>query len=173
MQWTELVSYGWWARAGVPWLHVLAGMMWLGYIWYFNFTYHPTVSKIPQEYRPGAVRYILPDALFWLRWSALATIVTGLVLAWMSGVLESGFRLGIDRHDAHATAIGIGMWLAILMAANVWFVIWPNQRTNLGYVPRIDARRRARAARIATLASRVNLMLSIPMLYGMTAAHFY
>jgi uncharacterized membrane protein len=173
MPWHELVTYDWWARAGVPWLHAMAATMWLGYIWYFNFTHDPTVPKIPQEHRPGVVRYILPDALFWLRWSAVATVILGLVLAWMTHFLQCGLELGIGWHNAGETAIGIGMWLAILMAANVWFVIWPNQRRNLGFVPRIDARARARAARIAMLASRVNLMLSIPMLYGMTSARFY
>lgn len=170
-RWTEIVSHGWWAMA-FRWLHVMAGILWIGHLWYFNFTQTPTLPKIPQEYRPGVVRYILPEALFWSRWAALATVVTGLVLAWFMGELESALKLGIGDHNTHTTAIGLGMWLAILMAANAWFVIWPNQRKNIGRVP-AKAPERARAGRIAAIALRVNLMLSIPMLYSMVSVHFY
>jgi uncharacterized membrane protein len=171
MAWTELVSFGWWAMA-VRWLHVMAGIMWIGHLWYLNFTQTPTLPKIPQEYRPGVVRYVFREALFWLRWGAAATVVTGLVLAWFMGELPDALKLGIGDHNSHLTAIGLGIWLAILMAANVWIVIWPNQRKSMGLVPaKADAR--ARATRIAGLATRINLMLSIPMLYGMTSVHFY
>ncbi|HEY5210481.1 MAG TPA: urate hydroxylase PuuD [Stellaceae bacterium] len=171
MVWNELVTHAWWALA-FRWLHVMAGIMWIGHLWYFNFTQTPTMPKIPQELRPGVARYILPEALFWFRWGAMATIVTGLVLAWFQDELLDTIKIGIGEHNAHVTSIGIGMWLGAIMWANVWLVIWPNQKKNMGLVP-APANRRARAARIAGLASRFNTVLSIPMLYGMTSVHFY
>lgn len=172
MPWTEIVSYAWWAVA-FRWLHVMAGIMWIGHLWYFNFTQTPTLPKIPQELRPGVARYILPEALFWFRWGAMATIVTGLILAWFQNELLPTIEIGIGVHSPHLTAVGLGMWLGAIMWFNVWFIIWPNQKKNLGYTP-AAAPQRAQAARIAGLASRVNTMLSIPMLYGMVVgAHFY
>src|SRR5215470_400273 len=93
------------------WLHILSGVMWIGHLWYFNFTQAPTVPKIPMELRPAVTRFILPEALFWFRWGAMATIVTGLILAGMSGFLGSALKLGIGDHVAKNTAIGLGMWL--------------------------------------------------------------
>ncbi len=171
MEWTEIVSYAWWTFA-FRWLHVIAGIMWIGHLWYFNFTQTPTMPKIPQELRPGVARYILPEALFWFRWGAMLTIVTGLIEAGLLKRLDDYLAIGLPQHDSHAAAIGIGMWLGIIMWANVWFIIWPNQKKNMGIV-QVTPEERTRAARIAGLASRVNTMLSIPMLYGMTSVHFY
>jgi uncharacterized membrane protein len=171
MEWTEIVSFQWWAFF-FRWAHVIAGIMWIGHLWYFNFTQTPTMPKIPQELRPGVARYILPEALFWFRWGAMATIITGLILAWFMGELGSAIKIGIGEHNPHTTSIGIGMWLGAIMWANVWFVIWPNQKKNMGLV-QVTPEQRTRAARIAGLGSRVNTLLSIPMLYGMTSVHFY
>lgn len=171
MEWNEIVSYAWWTFA-FRWLHVISGVMWIGHLWYFNFTQTPTMPKIPDELKPGVARYILPEALFWFRWGAMATIITGLILAWMMGTLGSTLKIGIGDHNAHFTSIGIGMWLGAIMWANVWFIIWPNQKKNIGIV-QVTPEEKKRAARIAGLASRVNTMLSIPMLYGMTSVHFY
>ncbi|HEX4113305.1 MAG TPA: hypothetical protein VH020_12290 [Stellaceae bacterium] len=172
MPWTEVVTYAWWAVV-FRWLHVMAGIMWIGHLWYFNFTQTPTMPKIPQELRPGVARYILPEALFWFRWGAMATIVTGLILAWFQNELLDTIKIGVGEHNAHVTAVGIGMWLGAIMWVNVWLIIWPSQKKNMGFTP-VSAAQRTRAARIAGLASRVNTMLSIPMLYGMVVgAHFY
>ncbi len=167
----ELMSYAWWTFA-FRWLHVMSGIMWIGHLWYFNFTQAPTVPKIPMELRPAIGKFILPEALFWFRWGAMATLVTGLILAWMMGELGQTIRIGIGDHNAHMTSIGIGMWLATIMWFNVWFIIWPNQQKVIGLKPASDDEKKA-AARLASLTSRVNTMLSIPMLYGMTSVHFY
>jgi uncharacterized membrane protein len=171
MEWNEIVTYAWWAFA-FRWLHVIAGIMWIGHLWYFNFTQTPTMPKIPAELRPGVARYILPEALFWFRWGAMLTIITGLILAWFMGELGNTIKIGIGDHNAHFTSIGIGMWLGAIMWANVWFIIWPNQKKNIGLV-QVTPEEKTRAARIAGLASRVNTLLSIPMLYCMTSVHFY
>lgn len=172
MAWHEIVSYGWWAVC-FRWLHVIAGIMWIGHLWYFNFTQTPTMPKIPQELRPGVARYILPEALFWFRWGAMLTIITGLILAWFQGELLDTIKIGIGEGVPKYTAVGIGMWLGAIMWANVWFIIWPNQKKNMGLV-QVTPEQRTRAARIAGLASRVNTLLSIPMLYGMIfGGHFY
>ena len=167
----ELMSYAWWTFA-FRWLHVMSGIMWIGHLWYFNFTQAPTVPKIPMELRPAIGKFILPEALFWFRWGAMATLVTGLILAWMMGELGQTIRIGIGDHNAHMTSIGIGMWLATIMWFNVWFIIWSNQQKVIGLKPASDDEKKA-AARLASLTSRVNTMLSIPMLYGMTSVHFY
>jgi uncharacterized membrane protein len=146
------------------WLHVMSGVMWIGLLWYFNFVQIPTVPKIePVEHRAAISKYIAPSALFWFRYGALATVITGLLLAWMSGYIVQALTL----RPGHI-AIGIGMWLALIMAANVWFVIWPNQQKALGLVPAAPEEKAA-AGRLAMLASRTNTMLSIPMLFCMVA----
>jgi uncharacterized membrane protein len=137
--------------------------MWIGLLWYFNFVQIPSMPKIPDEQKPAIGKVIAPTALFWFRWSALATVVTGLLLATMSQYLT--MALGLQRPF---TAIGIGMWLALVMAFNVWFIIWPNQKKALGIVT-VEAAEKAQAARLAMLTSRFNTMLSIPMLYCMVA----
>jgi uncharacterized membrane protein len=145
------------------WLHVLCGVMWIGLLWYFNFVQIPSMPKIPDEQKPAISKVIAPTALFWFRWSALATVVTGFTLATLSHYVMAA--LGLQRPF---TAIGIGMWLALVMAFNVWFIIWPNQKKALGIVV-VEAAEKAKAARMAMLTSRVNTMLSIPMLFCMVA----
>ena len=168
------LSPGFWAFI-MRWLHVLSGVMWIGHLWYFNFTQTPTVPKIPAELRPAIVRYILPEALFWFRWGAVATLVFGLILAWLQGYLGSALALGIPDPHPHGktTAIGWGMWIGFIMFLNVWILIWPNQQKVIGLVSATPDEVNA-ARRIAGLASRVNTLLSIPMLYAMVfAAHRY
>ena len=152
-----------WSRFFMRWLHVLAGVMWIGLLWYFNFVQIPSMPKIPDEQKPAIGKVIAPEALFWFRWAAMATLATGLLLAWMNGYLFSALSLQKPFH-----AIGIGMWLAIVMWFNVWFIIWPNQQKALGLVT-VDAEAKAKAARMAMLTSRFNTMFSIPMLYCMVA----
>jgi uncharacterized membrane protein len=158
------IQFGYaWGTFLMRWLHVLAGVMWIGLLWYFNFVQIPSMPKIPDEQKPAIGKVIAPTALFWFRWSALATVVTGLLLAWLNGYIVQA--LGLQRP---VTAIGIGMWLALVMAFNVWFIIWPNQKKALGIVT-VAPEEKTKAARLAMLTSRVNTMLSIPMLYCMVA----
>ena len=152
-----------WSLFFMRWLHVLCGVMWIGLLWYFNFVQIPSMPKIPDEQKPAIGKVIAPTALFWFRWSALATVVTGVLLATMSGYVMAA--LGLQKPF---TSIGIGMWLALVMAFNVWFIIWPNQKKALGIVT-VEAAEKAKAARLAMLTSRFNTMLSIPMLYCMVA----
>ena len=152
-----------WSRFFMRWLHVLSGVMWIGLLWYFNFVQTPSMPKIPDEHKPAISKVIAPAALFWFRWAALATIVTGLLLASMNGYLVQALSLTKGVH-----AIGIGMWLGLIMAFNVWFIIWPNQKKALGIV-QVTAEEKAAAARKAGLTSRLNTLLSIPMLYCMVA----
>jgi uncharacterized membrane protein len=154
------------------WLHVLSGIMWIGHLWYFNFTQMPTMPKIPDELKPAIGKFIAPAALFWFRWGAVATLVTGLILAYLNGYLFSALSLGLGQHVPKNTAIGFGMWLGILMFLNVWLIIWPNQQKALGLVE-AGADEKKKAARSAMLFSRTNTMLSIPMVYGMVSTHFY
>ena len=153
----------------VRWLHVLSGIMWIGLLWYLNFVQIPNMPNIPDEQKPAIGKVIAPAVLFWFRWAALATIVTGLLLAHLQGYLLEAIQLGMSDGVAKNTAIGIGMWLGAIMAFNVWFVIWPNQKKALGIVD-ADADTKAASARTAMLFSRTNTLLSIPMLYAMVAA---
>src|SRR5215470_9365898 len=157
-----LFDYSWWTFF-FRWLHVLSGVMWIGHLWYFNFVQIPSMPKIPDEQKPAVTKFIAPSALFWFRYGALATVITGLLLA-----TQNGYILQALTFQRGTVAIGIGMWLALIMAFNVWFVIWPNQQKALGLVD-ASADEKAKAARIAGLTSRVNTMLSIPMLYCMVA----
>ena len=155
------------------WLHVVSAIMWIGHLWYFNFTQTPTMPKIPAELRPGVVRFILPEALFWFRWGAMFTLGFGLVLAYMNGYLVDAIKLGIGDNNHKFTAIGFGMWLGTIMWFNVWFIIMPNQNKVMGVTQATPDEVNA-ARRTAGLASRINTLLSIPMLYAMVfAAHFY
>jgi uncharacterized membrane protein len=163
----ELITLAWWTFC-FRWLHIMSGVMWIGLLWYFNFVQTPTVPKIPAELRPAIPRFIAPAALFWFRWGAMSTIITGLILAGFNGYLLNAIKLGIGDHSANYTAIGFGMWLGAIMWFNVWFIIWPNQKKVLGIVPADDDAKK-RAGRIAGLASRTNTMLSIPMLYAMAS----
>jgi uncharacterized membrane protein len=147
------------------WLHVFFGITWIGLLYYFNFVQIPTMPKIPAELKPGVSKFIAPKALFFFRWAALLTVITGLILAWLYNELEDALLL---RESARL--IGIGMWLALVMAANVWFIIWPNQKKALGLVEADDATK-AKAATAAMIASRLNVLLSLPMLLAMTNYH--
>ena len=149
------------------WLHVLSGVMWIGLLWYFNFVQIPSMPNIPDDQKPAISKVIAPKALFWFRWAALATLVTGLILAHLNGYLHNAMTL--DTYDAKYFMIGIGMWLGIIMAFNVWVIIWPNQKKALGIIT-VDAKEKASAARKAMLFSRTNTLLSIPMLYCMVGA---
>jgi len=155
-------DHAWWAFV-FRWLHVMSGVMWIGLLWYFNFVQTPSMPKIPDEQKPAVSKVIAPEALFWFRWSALATVVTGLIVAGMGGYLGSALMLTKGVH-----AIGIGMWLGLIMAFNVWFIIWPNQKKALGIV-QVSAEEKAAAAKLAGMTSRINTMLSIPMLFCMVA----
>lgn len=157
-----LAQHAYWAFL-FRWLHVLSGVMWLGLLYYFNFVQIPSMARIPDEQKPAIAKVIAPAALFWFRHSALATVATGLLVAGMNGYLVGALTLAPGGR-----AIGIGMWIALAMAANVWFVIWPAQRRALGLVD-AEPSVRAAAARRALLVSRFNTMLSLPMLYCMVA----
>ena len=148
-----------WTTFFMRWLHVLSGVMWIGLLWYFNFVQIPSMPKIPDEHKPAIGKVIAPTALFWFRWAALATVVTGALLAGMMGYLVRALTL-----QTPVVAIGIGMWLALIMAFNVWFIIWPNQKKALGIV-QVAPEEKTKAARLAMLASRFNTMFSIPLLY--------
>ena len=162
------LDQAWWAFL-FRWLHVLSGVMWIGLLWYFNFVQIPSMPKIPDEQKPAIGKVIAPAALFWFRWSAMATIVTGLILALLNGYLIQAILIGLVDGVPQHTAIGIGMWLGTIMWFNVWFVIWPNQKKALGIVE-VGAEEKASAARRAMLFSRTNTLLSIPMLYAMVSA---
>ena len=151
-------------------LHVLSGIMWIGLLWYFNFVQIPNMPSIPDEQKPAISKVIAPAALWWFRWGAMATIVTGILLAHMNGYLVDAITLGMLSDGAvKDTAIGIGMWLGAIMWFNVWFVIWPNQQRALGIVE-ADADSKAASAKTAMLFSRTNTLLSIPMLFAMASA---
>tara|TARA_B100000029_G_C17520483_1_gene939676 strand:- start:1011 stop:1607 length:597 start_codon:yes stop_codon:yes gene_type:complete len=150
-------------------IHVLAGIMWIGLLYYFNFVQIPNMPKIPDDQKPAIGKVIAPAALWYFRWAAMVTLVSGLILAHLNGYLLSALQLGILHSDPRNTAIGIGMWLAIIMWFNVWFVIWPNQKKALGIVE-VDAEEKAKSAKTAMLFSRTNTLLSIPMLFAMVSA---
>jgi uncharacterized membrane protein len=156
------------------WLHIISGVMWIGLLWYFNFVQTPGMPKIPADQKPAITKVIAPSALFWFRWGAMSTIATGWILAIINGYFWQAYTLDLFSSNGWSTrVIGVGMWLGTIMWFNVWFIIWPNQKKNMGLV-QVTPEERTRAARIAGLASRVNTMLSIPMLYGMVlGAHFY
>ena len=166
MYWTVLSRY----------LHVISGVMWIGLLWYLNFIQIPNMPNIPDEQKPAIGKVIAPAVLFWFRWAALATLITGLLtLALYYGHADSinalTFTLLYGFNEKQLT-IGIGMWLAIIMAYNVWMIIWPNQKKALGIVE-ADAETKAKSAATAKRTSRINTMLSIPMLLAMVGTHFY
>ena len=154
------------------WMHVFFGILWIGLLYYFNFVQTRKMPDIPAELKPAISKYITPEALFWFRWSALFTVLAGLCIAisrgrdYAEGVLSLGFMGGPETAGRGFTLMGIGVWLAIVMFLNVWGVIWPNQKIALG-IKEADADAKAKAARTATLASRINVLLSLPMLTSM------
>jgi uncharacterized membrane protein len=156
-------------QAVFRWLHVLAGIMWIGLLYYFNFVQIRKMPEIPAELKPAVSKYIAPEALFWFRWAALVTWLMGIILAWNRGYLFQAYTLGategfkVPQHSF----IGLGMWLATIMAINVWAFIWPAQKIALGIVEG-DADAKAAAGRKAMIFSRINTFLSVPMLVTMT-----
>ena len=152
-----------WLAFAFRWLHVMVGVMWIGLLWYFNFVQIPSMPKIPDEHKPAISKVIAPEALFWFRYSALLTVITGLIVAWLNDYGHNALMLGEGYQ-----AIGLGMWLAIIMAINVWFIIWPNQKRALGIVD-AEPEVKAKSAKLAMLTSRTNTLLSVPMLYLMVA----
>jgi uncharacterized membrane protein len=160
------------------WIHVISGVMWIGLLWYFNFVSTPTTPSIPEELRPALGKYITPAALFWFRWAAMSTIVFGIILAIINHYLLQAYSLDLYQPggpftDAKAVVIGIGMWLGTIMWFNVWFLIWPNQQKALNIAnrfPDLSKEAKAAAAKTAGMFSRINTMLSIPMLFCMVGA---
>ena len=161
----DRIFYSWLFR----YLHVIAGIMWVGLLWYLNFVQIPSMPKIPDEQKPAISKVIAPAVLFWFRWAALATIITGLIVATLNGYVHQAMTLGIGSGFGKNAAIGIGMWLGIIMAYNVWFVIWPNQKKALGMIE-CTPEEKTKSARTAMLFSRTNTLLSLPMLLSMVAA---
>lgn len=163
----------------IRWAHIICGVMWIGLLWYFNFVSTPTTPKIPEELRPALGKFITPAALFWFRWGAMGTILFGILLAGMNHYLVQAYTLDIvgDPGGAFATPswllIGIGMWFGTIMWFNVWFLIWPNQQKALNIdnaYPNLEAPARAAAGKTSGMFSRINTLLSIPMLFCMAAA---
>ena len=165
-EWTFDQSFWKWL---FRYLHVLSGIMWIGLLWYLNFVQIPSMPKIPDDQKPAIGKVIAPAVLFWFRWAALATIVTGLIVATLNDYVHQAMILGIGSGVRQYTVIGIGMWLGLIMAFNVWFIIWPNQKKVLGIVE-AEPEEKAKSAKIAMLASRTNTLLSLPMLLSMVMA---
>ena len=150
-------------------IHVVVAIMWIGLLWYFNFVQIPNMGKIPDDQKPAIGRVIAPAALFYFRWAAALTVLSGLILGYLNGYLHDAMTLSIGSGIPKHTAIGIGMWLGVIMAYNVWFVIWPNQKRALGIVE-CEPELKAKSAKTAMLFSRTNTLLSLPMLLAMVAA---
>lgn len=159
-------------RATIPsvmrWLHTFVGIVWIGLLYYFNFVQIPTMPKIPAELKPGVSKHIAPAALFFFRWAAALTVLFGLAIAGQPSAGAPPYLVQALTLEHDYRLIGIGMWLALIMAFNVWFIIWPNQKKALGIVEADDATK-AKAATTAMITSRLNTMLSIPMLYCMVS----
>ena len=149
--------------------HVVSGIMWIGLLWYVNFVQIPSMPKIADEQKPAITKVIAPAVLFWFRWAAFATIVTGLIVAYLNGYVHQALALGIGSGGGKNTAIGIGMWLGLIMAFNVWFIIWPNQKKFLGIVE-CSPEEKPVALKKSLIASRINTLLSLPMLLTMVMA---
>jgi uncharacterized membrane protein len=155
----------------IVWLHVLAGITWIGLLYYFNFVQVPALAAAAADQGgPGGAgisKYVAPRALLWFRWGAVFTWLTGAAYLLRIGLFADAFTLGLrDGAPAGALLIGVGAWLGTIMLFNVWVFIWPNQKKVLGLVE-ATAEQIAKARRVAFLASRTNTMLSIPMLMSM------
>jgi uncharacterized membrane protein len=153
------------ASGVLHWLHLFFGVVWIGLLYYFNFVQIPTMPTVPAELKPGVTKYIAPKALFFFRWGAALTVLTGIAIAIQAGYAHQAFTL-----QPAFRLIGIGMWLALIMAFNVWFIIWPAQQKALGLVE-ADADTKAAAATRAMMFSRLNTLLSLPMFYAMINAN--
>ena len=155
----------------IVWLHVLAGITWIGLLYYFNFVQVPALADAAaDDGGPGGAgisKYVAPRALWWFRWGAVFTWLTGAAYLLRIGQLDDAFMLGMNQGAAgNAMVIGVGAWLGTIMLFNVWVLIWPNQKKVLGIVE-ATADEIGKARRVAFLASRTNTMLSIPMLMSM------
>ena len=150
-------------------IHVIVAIMWIGLLWYFNFVQIPNMGRIPDDQKPAIRKVIAPAALFYFRWAAAFTILSGLILAMLNGYLKDALTLSFDSGIPKHTAIGIGMWLGIIMAFNVWFIIWPNQKRALGIID-CDNEIKERSSKTVLIFSRINTLLSLPMLFSMVAA---
>ena len=157
------------------WLHIAAGVTWIGLLYYFNFVQVPALAAATADTDgpgPAAIgKYVAPRALLWFRWAALVTWLSGAGYLMHNKMFLDAFTLDLmsDIARINVITIGFGAWLGTIMLFNVWVLIWPNQKKVLGIVPADDAQK-ARAKRIAFLASRTNTMLSIPMLLAMVGA---
>jgi uncharacterized membrane protein len=155
------------------WLHILSGVMWIGLLYYFNVAQTPALAAAAADKGgpggAGITKYIAPRALFWFRWAAVATWLTGFWYLLRAGQLVNAVTLGGGGEDYYGLVIGIGMWLGTIMLFNVWVLIWPNQKKVLGIVAATDEEKAA-ARKTAGLASRINFVLSIPMLLAMGSA---
>jgi len=149
------------------WLHLFFGVLWIGLLYYLNFVQVPTMPSIPDEQKPAISKHIAPKVLFFFRWAALLTVVTGLIIAYVGGYVHQALALS---GAGNVNLIGIGMWLALIMAFNVWFIIWPAQKKILGIVE-ASAEEKAAAGPRALIASRTNVLLSLPMMYAMVSAN--
>ena len=161
----DRLFWSWIAR----YTHVVVSIMWIGLLWYFNFVQIPNMGKIPDDQKPAIGKVIAPAALFYFRWAAAFTVLSGLILAGLNGYLHDAMTLSFGSGIPKHTAIGIGMWLGLIMAFNVWFVIWPNQKKALGMIE-VSPEEKAASAKTAMLFSRTNTLLSLPMLLSMVAA---
>ena len=157
------------ANAVLRWLHLFFGVLWIGLLYYLNFVQVPTMPKVPAELKKGVTGFIAPSVLFFFRWGAALTVLTGLSIAFHNGYGAQALTFQGTGADG-INLIGIGMWLALIMAANVWFVIWPAQQKILGLVEASDEAK-AKAAPVALIASRTNVILSLPMFYAMVSAN--
>ena len=161
----DALFWSWFAQ----FVQVITGIMWIGLLWYFNFVQIPNMARIPDEQKPAINNVIAPAALFYFRWAAVLAILSGFAIMALNGYLYDAMTLSIGSGIPKHTAIGIGMWLALIMAFNVWFIIWPNQKRALGMVE-CDPEYKARSARRAMFFLRVNTLFSIPMILTLVAA---
>lgn len=168
--WPHFDSSAWWFDFLFRWMHIFFAILWVGILYYFNFVQTPSMPKIPAEQRPAVTKFIAPEALFYFRWSALLTVATGLIIAIGKGYIVDALTLGLASKGSRWATIGLGMWLGLIMAFNVWFIIWPNQQKALSLTPApVSDADKATAGRIAGQTSRINFMLSFPMLLCMVA----
>ena len=161
----DALFWSWFAQL----VQVITGIMWIGLLWYFNFVQIPNMERIPDEQKPAINRVIAPAALFYFRWGAVLAILSGFAIMALNEYLYDAMTLSIGSGIPKHTTIGIGMWLGLIMAFNVWFIIWPNQKRALGIVE-CDPEYKTRSARRAMLFLRVNTLISIPMLLTLVAA---
>ena len=151
------------------WLHIMAGVMWIGLLYYFNFVQVDALKAAGADSPPtgaGITKHVAPRALFYFRWAAVVTVLAGMMM--LGDKLDDALLF----RDKAYVPIGIGAWLGLIMFFNVWVLIWPNQKKILGIVSATDEEK-ARARRVAFLASRTNVMMSMPMLFFMSSSYLF